>query len=239
MVEKAVDDMYFDCNDIMTRNIKEIFQEEINKNTNFQKVWKAAKRCAKRELKPEDIKGDEALTTDHKQAICVYTAGKSENIYEKFTEAVRTGRAIYGKTFKFHSLHFWLTSAVQILNNNKKCHDTYRRSTIEFKGTVNQTMRFGFFASSSYDPTLTRFGNKTCFKIRTCTGADLKKYPSLKDYEKEVLIPPYERFKITDIKKKSVDDLKQCEVVYFLESAGVLSNVNCQLANKDERFFLS
>lgn len=237
MVEDAVDDMYFDCNNIMTKKVKEIFEKE-NKGT-FQKVWKAAEHCASRVLKHEDIKGDEALTKDHRKAICVYTAGGHLKFYETFNDAIRTNRTDYGKSFLFHSLHFWLTSAVQILNNNKNCHNTYRRSKTKFKGSVNQKIRFGFFASSSYNPTLTHFGTKTCFKIRTCSGADLKKYPTLEDKEGEVLIPPYEMFTITDIKKKSVEDLKDCEVVYILKSAGVLSNVDCKVAYKGQRFFLN
>ncbi|XP_074486768.1 ecto-ADP-ribosyltransferase 5-like isoform X3 [Sebastes fasciatus] len=228
MVKDAVDDMYYDCKDKMMKRVEKEYFEKENTGT-FANVWKRAKKCAKKGLNKKD-KEDEALTKDHMRAICVYTSG-SEPFYETFNAAVRTNRTVYGTSFPFHSLHFWLTSALQILNNNKDCHTTYRRSKAEFTGDVKQIIRFGFFASSSKETTLTHFGEKTCFKIKTCSGAYLKHYPNLEIREQEVLIPPYEMFKITEkIKDKSVEGLEDCEVVYILESAGVQSNVNCHAA---------
>lgn len=196
----------------------------------FADVWKKAETCANRNLKHRN-KGDEALTKDHMQAICVYTSD-DQKFYKTFNDAVRTKRKIYGNSFPFHSLHFWLTSAVQILNNNRKCQITYRRTKSAFTGKVAQIIRFGFFASTSLSPGLKRFGEKTCFKITTCSGAVLKKYPHLEDKEQEVLIPPYEMFNITKKReKKFVENLTDCEVVYFLQSAGVQSNLDCHAAN--------
>ncbi|XP_029294727.1 ecto-ADP-ribosyltransferase 4-like [Cottoperca gobio] len=236
MVEDSVDDMYFGCDKTMTEMMKVYFDKENHEI--FKTAWKKAGHCANKKQKGID-KGDEALTKDHLQAICVYT---SENIklYEMFNHAVRTNRSGYGTSFPFHFLHFWLTSAVQILNtDNTKCHNTYRRTNVKFRGNVNETIRFGFFASSSLKKTLTRFG-KTCFKIKTCSGAFLKHYPDIGNKEEEVLIPPYEMFNITKkTKGPSVDGLGDCKDVYILESAGVHSNVNCQAAHrkKDLWFF--
>lgn len=200
---------------------------ETEKTKIFKNAWKSAESCANRNLKSIN-KGDEALTKDHMQAICVYTSGHSR-FYEGFNAAVRTDSTIYGKSFPFHSMHFWLTSAVQILSNNIRCHITYRRTKVAFTGDVNQIIRFGFFASSSYNTTLTHFGKKTCFKITTCSGASLKHYSTIGNKEQEVLIPPYEKFKITQ-KGQYVEGLSDCEVVYILESAGVHSNLNCNAA---------
>ncbi|XP_068583423.1 erythroblast NAD(P)(+)--arginine ADP-ribosyltransferase-like [Cebidichthys violaceus] len=230
MVETAVDDMYFGCNETMTKMIKDKYFKEENTKV-FADVWKKAQRCAKKRLQNRD-KGDEALTKDHMQAICVYISDYQE-FYKTFNDQIQTGMSTYRTSFPFHSLHFWLTSAVQILNNNKNCHTSYRRTRIEYSGNVNQIMRFGFFASSSYKTTLNRFGKKTCFKIKTCLGASLKHHSSLAKEEQEVLIPPYEKFKI--VKKTrglDVEGLGDCEVVYILESAGVHSNLNCNAANE-------
>lgn len=87
---------------------------------------------------------------------------------------------------------------------------------------------------------MTHFGKKTCFKIKTCLGAFLKHYPHFEKVEEEVLIPPYEFFRITEkIEGKDVrpEGLSDCELVYFLESAGVHSNLNCKAAGRDQSFF--
>ncbi|XP_031696882.1 erythroblast NAD(P)(+)--arginine ADP-ribosyltransferase-like [Anarrhichthys ocellatus] len=228
MVETAVDDMYIGCNETMTTMIKDKYFKEENTGK-FADVWKRAQRFVEKRLKNRD-KGDEALTKDHMQAICVYTA-EYPKFYGTFNDEIQKGMSTYRTSFPFHSLHFWLTSAVQILNNNKNCHTSYRRTHSQYSGNVNQIMRFGFFASSSYKTTQYCFGKKTCFKIKTCSGAFLKHYPCLGKEEQEVLIPPYEKFKI--IKKTKglyVEGLVDCEVVYILESAGVHSNLNCNAA---------
>ncbi|XP_051241585.1 erythroblast NAD(P)(+)--arginine ADP-ribosyltransferase-like [Dicentrarchus labrax] len=229
MVEDAVDDMYFGCDKAMTRKINDRYFEEENKGAIFASAWKNSEKCSKRNIVHDK---NSVLTKNHRQAICVYTSDH-EKFYEIFNAAVRTNRTIYQTSFPFHSLHFWLTSAVQILNNNMKCHNTYRRTKTVFTGNVNQIIRFGFFASSSYSSMMTHFGTKTCFNITTCSGAFLGNYPNLRGEEQEVLIPPYEQFKIKGKipKKKNsqyVGGLDDCDVVYVLESAGVHSNLNCQ-----------
>ncbi|XP_047434959.1 ecto-ADP-ribosyltransferase 4-like [Mugil cephalus] len=227
MVKDAVDDMYFSCNAKMEQTVKDrYFKKENSSNSIFGKAWKNAESCTKNALNKKE-KIDQALTKDHMKAICVYTAGNPK-IYDVFNEAVRTNRKVYGTSFKYHSLHYWLTSAVQILNTNQACHDTYRRTKAAFTGSVNQIIRFGSFTSSSLFANLTQFGDKTCFKIKTCLGAYLKDYSKL-SHEKEVLIPPYEMFKITNIIKNKKNDL-ECDMVYFLESAGLQSNLNCKTA---------
>ncbi|XP_078135330.1 ecto-ADP-ribosyltransferase 5-like [Sander vitreus] len=229
MVEDAVDDMYLGCHNKMMEMIKSTYFKKENKMSQFNNVWKKAKRCVNKKLQHKD-KGDEALTSNHMQAICVYIA-ENPKFYPTFNDAVRTNRELYGTSFPFHSLHFWLTSAVQILSNNISCHTTYRRTNLEFSGDVNQIIRFGFFASSSNKTTLTHFGKKTCFKIKTCSGAFLKHYSSLGDHEQEMLIPPYEKFKITGKRRGPfVEGLNDCENVYILVSAGVDSNLNCKAA---------
>ncbi|XP_042253081.1 erythroblast NAD(P)(+)--arginine ADP-ribosyltransferase-like [Thunnus maccoyii] len=224
MAEDAVDDMYFMCNKTMLERIHETYFDEENTET-FAKVWKNAQGCAKRKLNEKD-KEDEALTIKHMQAICVYTSGY-QKFHKTFNDAVQNSRST---SFPFHSLHYWLTSAIQILGKNKKCHTTYRRTNVVYSGEVNQIVRFGFFASSSYDTTLTDFGTKTCFKITTCSGAFLKHYSTVNKEEQEVLIPPYEKFKITGKKTGVSEGLDKCDVVYILESTGVQSNQNCKAA---------
>ncbi|XP_070684467.1 ecto-ADP-ribosyltransferase 5-like [Pempheris klunzingeri] len=229
MVENAVDDMYFGCIESMTELVKDRYFKKEIKEQGFANVWNHAEQCAIRNLRDKD-KGDEALTKDHMQAICVYTSDY-EKFYKTYNHAVRTSRKIYATSFPFHSLHFWMTSAVQILSNNKGCRTTYRRTQVKLTGKVNKLIRFGFFASSSYRTDMNQFGNKTCFKIKTCLGAFLNKYSALGKHEEEVLIPPYEMFKIIGKKKgRYVEGLHDCKDVYTLESAGSHTNLNCNVA---------
>ncbi|XP_023253057.1 erythroblast NAD(P)(+)--arginine ADP-ribosyltransferase-like [Seriola lalandi dorsalis] len=216
MVEDSVDDMYSGCTDKM-KDMQEIKEKKYEENS---KVLECSKKTPDR--------GDEALTENHMKAICVYT---SNEIYKEFNNAVRENKSIYKSTFKYHYLHFWLTTAIQTLNNNHHCSTTYRRSRMQFTGQVGNIIRFGSFTSTSLKTNLKSFGSKTCFKITTCLGADLKHYLILESAEQEVLIPPYETFNITAVfkGKDKPEALKDCEVVFVLKDFGASSRLNCAL----------
>ncbi|XP_035515511.1 ecto-ADP-ribosyltransferase 5-like [Morone saxatilis] len=221
MAEDSVDDMYFGCNEAMMDTVKiEYFEKEGFAWDHDDEI----RKCTENNLKESK---DQALTKYHMQAICVYTSNK---LYKEFNDEVRTKKRFYGSSFNFHSLHFLLTSAIQILNNNYNCQTAYRRTSVKFTGKVNQIIRLGF-ASSSQNTKLIQFGKKTCFKIETCSGAFLKDYSFFN--EAEVLIPPYEMFiiteKITNQTKVKMHGLDDCKVVYVLKSIGVKSNLNCNL----------
>uniref|UniRef100_A0A3B4WV37 NAD(P)(+)--arginine ADP-ribosyltransferase n=1 Tax=Seriola lalandi dorsalis TaxID=1841481 RepID=A0A3B4WV37_SERLL len=194
MATHAVDDMYSGCNGSMSRQVTDSYFERENSGA-FARVWRKAEPCANKRLR-EKSEGDEALTKNHLRAICVYTANH-EHFYKTFNDHVRSDMSKYTTSFPFHSLHFWLTSAVQILSDNMKCHTTYRRTELQFTAQVGHVVRFGFFASSSFKTSLTHFGHKTCFQIKTCAGAFLKHYSAIRLEEQEVLIPPYEMFRVT------------------------------------------
>lgn len=193
MAEDSVDDMYFGCLQTMNKKVKQKYLDEEKSRKQYAKAWAEAKKCATEKHKL--LTGeDKALTKDHFLAICLYTSEQDceqDNVYKDFNIAVRTQRDKYTSSFQFHSLHFLLTAAISILNNNNYCHTAYRRVWDRFTGSVNQIIRLGSFASSSYKTNLRHFGNETCFKIKTCSGAFLKKY-SFYENEEEVLIPPYE-----------------------------------------------
>ncbi|XP_053194981.1 ecto-ADP-ribosyltransferase 5-like [Scomber japonicus] len=211
MAPDAVDDMYLGCKDEMEKIVNEKFLK-LELEGDFKKAWEdeGVVDCSKQ--KPD--KGDEALTENHMHAICAYT---STLVYKQFNKACKTG-----KDFKFYTLHYWLTTAIQILNPKQTCQTTYRRNGSESTGTVGDIIRFGIFASSSYSTEQKSYGTKTCFEIKTCHGAYLKHYSILGTKEQEVLIPPYEKFQITKIivGKGEFDALPDCEKVFVLKSAG-------------------
>ncbi|KAF7223804.1 NAD(P)(+)--arginine ADP-ribosyltransferase 2 [Nothobranchius furzeri] len=158
---------------------------------------------------------------DHFKALCAYTAGS----YSDLNQAVRTGWASDSTTFRFHALHFLLSDAIRLLKvNQRSCYTSFRRSRLLFLGKPGQTTRFGSFASSSLNKKLRHFGQRTCFEIRTCFGAYLKSYSDFDSDEDEVLIPPFEMFKIVSVDTSGTNHLN-CDVLYQLEPAGGLSTV--------------
>lgn len=238
LAPNAVDDMYAGCKDKMEYRVKkEYLANERNKDKNFTLAWGEAEKYYNKKWKHK--KGKRPSTSLGKEqimAIYVYTLDNPK-IYLDFNEAVRTQRSKYKTTFRYHTLHFYLTDALQTLNARKleaeRCLTGFRRVDSYFSQDVlNKVIRFGSFTSSSmgWYPSADRFGDKSCFEIITCSGADVSLYSKLGESEREALIPPYEVFKVTKIDRRSDQKGLPCEVVYKLKSAGKsLSNLNCAL----------
>lgn len=215
----SVDDMYYGCSQKMLIKVKRHYLPQSTREGLHSTYTKL---CAIKAMKNKDIY--DPLSWNHFRALCAYTAGS----YDSLNRAVRTGKATYKTSFQFHSLHFFLSDAIRLLKlNQRRCYTTYRRSRLLFTGKAGQMIRFGSFASSSLDKDLRQFGRKTCFEIHTCFGAYLKSYSEFDSDEDEVLIPPYEMFRIVSVDMSGENDL-HCDVFYRLETAGVYSTLNCQ-----------
>ncbi|KAI7803472.1 putative ecto-ADP-ribosyltransferase 5 [Triplophysa rosa] len=218
MAPDSVDDLYDGCSRHMTDQVQTCYLNREISLPGFKKAWRDGEENY---LEPQDD-----LTRNHSIAINVYTGSK---VHDEFNNAVRSGKHAYRlQAFKWYSLHFWLTEAIQILKKTQQeCKLTYRGTKVSFKQSLvlNKEIRFGSFTSSSLDQNETRkFGTLYCFEIFTCHGADISIY-SQHPAEKEVLIPPYEKFIITDIRNDQKDDW--CKTVYTLSSSGIKSNLNC------------
>lgn len=220
MALDSVDDAYTTCTKGMSKVISKYLDQDKQSNEDFKAAWDTAQKN-NRNKNP-----GHGLTENHAIAIRVYVSGQSK-IYGKFNAAVRSSRNVYKTTFNYHALHFLLTDALKHLKEDQgKCVTTYRGTQLEFntKNVVNKEMRFGSFTSSSRKRVVaTNFGTKSCFVIRTCHGAFLGDYSHLRQ-EEEVLIPPYEKFKVVSVKKN-----QWCDVVYSLNSTGIISNLDCAL----------
>ncbi|XP_036809775.1 erythroblast NAD(P)(+)--arginine ADP-ribosyltransferase-like [Oncorhynchus mykiss] len=240
MAPDSIDDSYEGCRENMLSEVKKTFlPNEKNIDSKFKGAWEDAMK-----VYDNNYNSNNELSNDHLRAIHVYVnTGKS--IFESFNEATRTLGKRYKTDYKYHSLHFLLSDALRILNKaqGKKCEKTFRGSTRAFQGEKGHTMRFGQFASSSTDELVAKFFAdwKTCFKITTCFGASLAGLSQLND-EQEVLIPPYEVFKIAEVTKNKVledkdkDDKSECEIVYELESTKTTqSQLNCNIVEKDKK----
>ncbi|XP_058865951.1 erythroblast NAD(P)(+)--arginine ADP-ribosyltransferase-like [Acipenser ruthenus] len=66
-----------------------------------------------------------------------------------------------------------------------------------------KTVPFGQFTSTSRSlQKAMHFGSGTIFHMRTCQGASIQSY-SMFPTEDEVLVPPFERFRVEDLKNQS------------------------------------
>ncbi|XP_065108670.1 ecto-ADP-ribosyltransferase 4-like [Paramisgurnus dabryanus] len=225
MAENSVDDRYDGCAADMNNLVENenYLNKEIKANIGFKNAWGEGQKKIKEKK--------DNLTKNHLIAIAVYT-GVIGGLYKDFNKDVRTGREKYqNKTFSWYTLYFWLTRAIQTLKQTQNgCISTYRRTSVKFNSVKNKEIRFGSFASSSLEPDVEeKFGTESCFEIETCYGADVSNYSWYRD-QKEVLIPPYETFKVTDIRKGQKDDW--CNTVFVLNSTGIKSNLNCKLCKK-------
>ncbi|XP_073713702.1 T-cell ecto-ADP-ribosyltransferase 2-like [Misgurnus anguillicaudatus] len=225
MAKNSVDDRYEGCTETMANLVKKKYlnKEIIPRILHFKE--------------DNTMKNEDNLNGNHLSAIFAYTGG---HIHNEFNHDVRTGKQQYkNKTFKWYSLHFFLTEAIQILKRTQnECHLTYRGTSDKFNENIknNTEIRFGSFASCSLKREGTiMFGKESCFEIKTCYGANVTKYSQFKN-ETEVLIPPYEKFKVTAIRKKGEKDA-WCNTVFVLKSSGIKSNLNCAVASVEHKKF--
>ncbi|XP_026096054.1 T-cell ecto-ADP-ribosyltransferase 1-like [Carassius auratus] len=222
MALNSVDDQYKGCRENMANLVKtEYLKKELKNSDEFNRAWKKSSEF----IKPED-----KLTDNHLKAIYVYSDCQ---VFKDFNNDARSGKLNYeNKSYKWYSLHFLLTDAIQILKEQNKCIKTYRGTNVKFEENVeNREVRFGSFASSSRNQkTAKSFGTESCFEIETCEGAEVTKYSKLR-HESEVLIPPYEKFKVTAVKKKGQEGA-WCNTVFILKSSGIKSELNCALFRK-------
>ncbi|XP_050961661.1 ecto-ADP-ribosyltransferase 5-like [Labeo rohita] len=231
MALNSVDDQYEGCRENMTNKVEtDYLQDELNKSSVFKEAWQEGENKSK---SPEVN-----LTRNHSIAIYVYT-NSAYDVYGKFNEDVRSSKQDYAnKSFKWYSLHFLLTDAIKILKlKQKACFNvTYRGTNVTFvKNVLNNEIRFGQFTSSSLNRNVTKdFGNTSCFEIYTCEGvyiANYSKYPE----QEEVLIPPYETFKVTAVKNRTDQPDLWCDTVYMVKSSGKKSYLNCGFCDSRSR----
>ncbi|XP_070844185.1 NAD(P)(+)--arginine ADP-ribosyltransferase 1-like [Chaetodon trifascialis] len=230
MARNSVDDRYDGCKDeMMTKVQSEYLPNELNTNEIFRSAWNEAEKFYRRKPKPRAVLGNEELL-----ALYAYTSAPG-NPHVDFNAAVRNGRSEYKTTFRYHALHFFLTTALQKLKP-ATCQTGYRGVNRTFsQDVVNKEIRFGSFTSTTMFrlSKAQTYGNKSCFKILTCFGADISLYSRFGDAEAEVLIPPYEVFEVQKILRKSAQNNLECEVVYEVQSTKQpLSNLNCTLFSK-------
>lgn len=177
-----------------------------NASMNFSQAWSNAEKKATSPV-------HRYMQKQHSVAIYMYT------------QAVRRpGRTVLmvaeapekQPTSESQPLFSYLSDAIQILKHSQMlCHTTsYSSDTSLNLNTSGKLLRFGTFVLGSGG---CRLSGTTCFQVHTCFGVDISHYSALEE-DGQVLIPPYEVFKVTHVPS----DSRRGELIHKLES-----NLNC------------
>ncbi|NXS90439.1 NARE ribosyltransferase, partial [Erpornis zantholeuca] len=188
------------CTDKMKNELKDLKAFELRQNKNFSEIWKNATALWKKRGSPVSPLSSE----DQAIALMAYTMD-TNRVYEDFNDAVREAGSSpqqYRDKFHYKAWHFLLTQAVAKLNETQgqQCYDVFRGvKRKRFQAQRGRIVRFGQFASTSFSKEVAHdFGNDTMFRVHTCHGADIHKF-SNKSEQQEVLIPPFETFKVISV----------------------------------------
>uniref|UniRef100_A0A8B9TJH9 NAD(P)(+)--arginine ADP-ribosyltransferase n=1 Tax=Anas platyrhynchos TaxID=8839 RepID=A0A8B9TJH9_ANAPL len=200
MAWDSFDDQYQGCSLMMEEKLKTVNRTEFQNKT-YADTWRRAAEHWQNQWgnsnRPQVLPQEQAV------AVLAYTDGG--HLYKQFNTLVREGgrsRERYLQHFPFKTLHFFLTEAVHTLQKTQspKCNSVYRGiKGIRFTAQLNQTVRFGQFASASFNKNIAQeFGQDTLFLVNTCYGVSIRSFSFYPEQE-EVLIPPYEVFKVTNV----------------------------------------
>ncbi|XP_066193417.1 erythroblast NAD(P)(+)--arginine ADP-ribosyltransferase-like [Sylvia atricapilla] len=221
MSKDTFDDQYRGCGPAMIEALPALNSSEFQKNRLFAQVWVKAKAEWQRKGSPLSPLSSQ----DQAIAILAYTM---LDLHKDFNNAVHVaGRSPqeYRDNFHYKTFHFLLTQALATLRETQgpECRDVFRGvHRFLFKAKSGDTVRFGRFTSTSLsNKTAKCFGGNMVFQVHTCHGADIQQF-SMYPEEEEVLIPPFEIFKVTNV----TNDGRTSWI--HLQSNGTSSNYNCE-----------
>lgn len=221
MAENSFDDQYLNCDPAMTKALPALKDSELQQNSLFAEVWANATA----EWQKRGSRVSPLSSPDQAIALMAYTM---KGLHNEFNAAVRkagSSRQEYRDKFHYKTLHFLLTQALATLrvSQGQKCRSVFRGvQGVRFQARRGDIVRFGQFVSTSLSKEVANgFGNDTVFKVHTCYGADIHEFSKKSDQE-EVLIPPFETFKVTSVTQEG-----KCTLIH-LRSTGTHSNYNCE-----------
>ncbi|NXH90642.1 NRT2 ribosyltransferase, partial [Edolisoma coerulescens] len=221
MAPNSFDDRYLRCHFRMLRALPAINRTEFVPHGDDAEAWSGA--AAKGGGRPHP-----GPLLQLEQAIAPLAYTMEEGLYLEFNAAARAAgrsRREYLDNFHFKVLHFLLTEALSDLRGaqaHPRCLHVYRGiDSIRFASRLGQIIRFGQFASASLPRNASEsYGTRTTFEADTCHGADIRYFSNYPE-EEEVLIPPFETFRVINITHQGDDIYMQ------LRSHGVHSKHNC------------
>uniref|UniRef100_A0A670YZR6 NAD(P)(+)--arginine ADP-ribosyltransferase n=1 Tax=Pseudonaja textilis TaxID=8673 RepID=A0A670YZR6_PSETE len=200
MALTSFDDQYKGCVELMEAEVEELNRTEFATNRVYADAWSEAASMWKE--KAASLPEPSGLKPEHAVALMAYTV--QGRFHRDFNAAVREAgrtRDDYLHRFHFKAFHFLLTRALHLLGitAEPRCHKVYRGvKSVRFTSERAKLVRFGQFTSSSRsNESALRFGTDSFFTIETCYGVNIKNY-SFFPGEEEVLIPPFEKFKVVN-----------------------------------------
>ncbi|XP_039362468.1 ecto-ADP-ribosyltransferase 5-like [Mauremys reevesii] len=209
MMDDAFDDQYIGCAEKMDGIAPELLEKEKSMSSVFSTVWENSGgkwQSIKPELSlPKDFKDE------HGRAIIAYTDNYFHSELNKAVRGNGTSRAHYMASFQFKAFHYYLTRALQLLRG--RCDVMYKRTVyrggnVSFQHTGSGHIRFGYFASSTFDIKVAKeFGNGTLFTIHTCFGVEIRNFSHFQE-EEEVLIPVHEIFNVAQGQRSNCSVLR-------------------------------
>uniref|UniRef100_A0A0P6IYG2 NAD(P)(+)--arginine ADP-ribosyltransferase n=2 Tax=Heterocephalus glaber TaxID=10181 RepID=A0A0P6IYG2_HETGA len=222
----SFDDQYQGCSKQVMEELSQgdYFTEEIDAHKHYFRVWHKAHLTwlSREKALPKN------MTDTHAVALLVYTSNSQvrSDFATAMASAARSPQQ-YKRSFHFKYLHYYLTSAIQLLRtqlstkSHTLCYEVHHgMKDIHFVANVGDTVRFGQFISTSLlREEAQKLGRKTLFTIFSCLGAPVQDF----SLQKEVLIPPYELFEVVNTSYHPNGNWLQ------LQSTGNLSIYNCQL----------
>uniref|UniRef100_A0A8C3P0B2 NAD(P)(+)--arginine ADP-ribosyltransferase n=1 Tax=Cyanoderma ruficeps TaxID=181631 RepID=A0A8C3P0B2_9PASS len=226
MAQDSFDDRYQGCGPAMTAALPALNRSEFQKNPLFAQVWPNAAAEWQRRAPLFSILSSQAQAT----AIMACTMN---DLHKEFNNAVHVaGRSPqeYQDNFQYKTLHFLLTQALGTLRDIRgpQCYNVFRVVCgVQFKAQRGDIVRFGRFSWASLSKrTAQCFGTDTAFQVHTCHGVDIREF-SVYPGEKEMLIPPFETFEVTQVTQKGN------KVQIQLRSNGNYSKYNCEWLQGD------
>ncbi|XP_067864847.1 NAD(P)(+)--arginine ADP-ribosyltransferase 2-like isoform X2 [Heterodontus francisci] len=168
-------------------------EKELEKDPVFKSTWEKAVSY----WRAKNLPAPKGLRVEHMIAVTAYTM--PDELHKPLNFGLEKYGDIdtYNSHFKLKSFHYLLTIALINLRKGSRHLTVYRGEKIPLSGRKDTEMRFGRFASTSHNQKVAEeFGKATFFVITTSYGVTIRDY-SVNPSQEEVLIPPYEKFKIT------------------------------------------
>ncbi|XP_059724961.1 NAD(P)(+)--arginine ADP-ribosyltransferase 2-like [Haemorhous mexicanus] len=220
MAQDSFDDQYRGCAPAIASALPALYSFEYQMNPHFAQGWYHADAEWRKRGSPVFP----LVSPWQAVAVMAYTM---KYLYKEFNAAVRVaGRSHeeYQNNFHFKTLHFLLTDALATLKHaqNKQCHRVFRGvRDVQFQAQRGQSVRFGQFTSTSLSKEIAqKYGTDTVFEVYTCHGVDIQAF-SYDPRNREVLIPPFETFKVTKVTQNG----KKTRI--SLRSTGTFSKHSC------------